>query len=154
MSLVELLDVLPQDHPLRGRILQLFQAHAQALASLQAGDGLWHQMLDRTDTYTETSCSAMFTYALAKGVNHGWLDPAAYGPVALEGWNGLSTRVDDQGHITGTCIGTGYADDYVYYYHRPAVDDIHGYGPVLLAGSEDNPLPEESPVPKLRRRSR
>ena len=136
VSMVELLDVLPEDHPLRGRILRLFRANAQALASLQAGDGLWHQMLDRTDTYTETSCSAMFTYALAKGVNRGWLDAPAYGPVALAGWNGLSARIDDQGHITGTCIGTGYGDDYVFYYHRPAVDDVHGYGPVLLAGSE------------------
>ena len=33
-------------------------------------------------------------------------------------------------------FGTGYADDYIYYYHRPAMDDVHGYGPVLLAGSE------------------
>jgi aryl-alcohol dehydrogenase-like predicted oxidoreductase len=24
----------------------------------------------------------------------------------------------------------------LYYYHRPAVDDIHGYGPVLMAGAE------------------
>ena len=85
LSLVELLDVLPEDHPSRGRILRLFRAHAQALAGLQAGDGLWHQMLDRTDTYTETSCSGMFTYALARGVNRGWLDAAAYGPVATGG---------------------------------------------------------------------
>jgi rhamnogalacturonyl hydrolase YesR len=93
-------------------------------------------MLDRTDSYTETSCSAMFTYALARGVNRGWLDASAYGPVALAGWAGLSTRIDDQGHVTGSCVGTGYADDYIYYYHRPDLDDIHGYGPVLLAGSE------------------
>jgi unsaturated rhamnogalacturonyl hydrolase len=136
VSLAELLDVLPENHPLRGRILRLFRANAEALAGLQAGDGLWHQMLDRTDSYTETSCSAMFTYALAKGVNRGWIDAPAYGPVVLAAWNGLSGRVDEQGHVTGTCIGTSYADDYVYYYHRPASDDIHGYGPTLLAGSE------------------
>ncbi|HEX4053377.1 MAG TPA: glycoside hydrolase family 88 protein [Tepidisphaeraceae bacterium] len=136
MAMVELLDVLPQDHPQRARILRLFRAYAQAVASLQAGDGLWHQMLDRTDSYTETSCSAMFTFALARGVNRGWLDASAYGPVAQAGWNGLTSRIDDEGHITGTCVGTGYADDYVFYYHRPQTDDIHGYGPVLLAGAE------------------
>jgi rhamnogalacturonyl hydrolase YesR len=136
LSMADLLDVLPEDHPMRGRILRLFRAQAQALASDQAGDGMWHQMLDRGDTYTETSCSAMFVYALAHGVNQGWLDGGAYGPVAQAGWDGLTTRIDAKGHITGTCIGTGYADDYVYYYHRPAPDDIHGYGPVLLAGSE------------------
>jgi rhamnogalacturonyl hydrolase YesR len=135
MAMVEVLDVLPEDHPLRGRVLRLFREHCKALASAQAGDGLWHQMLDRIDTYTETSASAMFTYCLARGVNKGWLD-IGYAPVAQAGWNGLSVRIDEQGHITGTCVGTGYADDYVYYYHRPSVDDIHGYGPVLLAGSE------------------
>ncbi|MGD0464086.1 MAG: glycoside hydrolase family 88 protein [Tepidisphaeraceae bacterium] len=136
MAMVELLDVLPPDHPMRARVLRLFRAHAQALATMQAGDGLWHQMLDRTDTYTETSCSAMFTFALARGVNRGWLDASAYGPVAQAGWNGLTTRIDEQGHVVGTCIGTGYADDYVFYYHRPHIDDVHGYGPVLLAGAE------------------
>jgi unsaturated rhamnogalacturonyl hydrolase len=135
MAMVEVLDVLPEDHPLRGRILRLFRQHARALASLQSGDGLWHQLMDRTDSYTETSCSAMFTYCLARGVNKGWLD-VSFAPVAQAGWNGLSARIDDQGHITGTCVGTGYADDYVYYYHRPELDDIHGYGPALLAGAE------------------
>jgi rhamnogalacturonyl hydrolase YesR len=136
LAMVELLDVLPPDHPARARILRLFRAHAEALASLQAGDGLWHQMLNRPDSYTETSCSAMFTFALAHGVNHGWLDPSAYGPVAQAAWNGLTTRIDQQGHVVGTCIGTGYASDYVFYYHRPHIDDVHGYGPVLLAGAE------------------
>jgi unsaturated rhamnogalacturonyl hydrolase len=136
MAMAEVLDVLPENHPLRGQILRLFRQHCRALASLQAGDGLWHQMLDRSDTGTETSCSAMFVYCLAHGVNKGWLDSAAYGPVAQAGWLGLAARIDEQGHITGTCVGTGYADDYIYYYHRPLVDDIHGYGPTLLAGAE------------------
>ncbi len=136
MAMTELLEVLPADQAQRGNILQLFRQQAQALASLQGGDGLWHQMLDRPDSYTETSCSAMFVFGLARGVNRGWLDAMAYGPVAQAGWNALSTRIDDAGHVTGTCIGTGYGDDYVFYYHRPATDDYHGYGPVLLAGAE------------------
>jgi rhamnogalacturonyl hydrolase YesR len=78
----------------------------------------------------------MFTFAFARAVNRGWLDAAAYGPVAQAGWNGLSTRVTDDGKVQGVCVGTSYADDYTYYYYRPSTDDIHGYGPVLLAGSE------------------
>jgi rhamnogalacturonyl hydrolase YesR len=136
MAMVELLDVLPEDHPNRPAILHLFRTQAQAVASLQSGSGLWHQMLDRPDSYLETSCSAIFTYCLARGVDRGWLDGAAYGPVAQTGWNGLTARISEDGRVTGTCIGTSYADDYVYYYSRPAADDVHGYGPVLLAGSE------------------
>jgi len=136
MAMADLLTVLPEDHPDRTAVLQQFRALAQGVASVQGGDGLWHQMLDRTDSYTETSCSGMFCYALARGVNRGWLDAAAYGPVAASAWDALVTRVGPDGHITGTCVGTGMADDYVFYYHRPAPDDIHGYGPMLLAGAE------------------
>jgi Glycosyl Hydrolase Family 88 len=69
-------------------------------------------------------------------VNRGWLNAGTYAPVAISGWDGLTTRIDSEGRVTGTCVGTGYAADYVYYYHRPATDDVHGYGPVLMAGSE------------------
>jgi rhamnogalacturonyl hydrolase YesR len=136
MSMAELLSVMPEDHPQRAAILKLYRAHAQGLATLQAGSGLWHQMLDRQDTFLETSCTAMYTYAIARGVNRGWLDPGAYGPVAIAGWNGLTTKISRDGHLSDVCPGTSYAADYIYYYHRPAVDDIHGYGPTLLAGAE------------------
>ena len=136
MAMAELLSVLPETHPDRPAVLKAFRTLAEGVATVQAGDGLWHQMLDRTDTYTETSASAMFTFAIARGVDRGWLDAPSYGPVAQAGWNGLASRVDANGRVLGTCVGTNYADDYVYYYTRPSVDDIHGYGPILLAGSE------------------
>lgn len=136
MAMVELLGELPADHPGRDTVIKLLREESQTLATLQSGSGLWHQMLDRPDSYLETSASAMFTFAIARGVNRGWLDVHAYGPVALAGWNGLASRIDENGNISGTCIGTSYAADYVYYYNRPMRDDVHGYGPVLLAGSE------------------
>jgi rhamnogalacturonyl hydrolase YesR len=136
MAMVELLDVMPADHPRRPAILNLLRSHAKGIASYQAGSGLWHQLLDRGDSYEETSASAMFTYALARGVNHGWLDAGTFGPVAIAGWKGIETRIDNQGRVTGTCVGTSYASDYPYYYNRKMTDDPHGYGPVLLAGSE------------------
>lgn len=136
MAMADLLEVLPADHPRRADVLKLFRAEAKGVASMQAGNGLWHNMLDRPDTFTETSCSGMFVYAIAKGVNHGWLNSTAYGPVALSGWEGLRTRVGADGRLSGVCIGTGFADDYPYYYARPETDDVHGYGPMLLAGSE------------------
>jgi unsaturated rhamnogalacturonyl hydrolase len=136
MAMCELLDVLPENHPQRAAILKLYRTHARALASRQSGQGLWHQMLDRPDSYLETSCSAMFTYAIAHGIDRGWLDGSIYGPVAITGWNAVKTRIDSRGNISGVCVGTSYAADYVYYYDRPSRDDQHGYGPVLMAGAE------------------
>ncbi|MEA2710301.1 MAG: unsaturated rhamnogalacturonyl hydrolase [Phycisphaerales bacterium] len=136
VAMVELLDLLPEDHADRAELIRILKAHAKGVATRQSGAGLWHQMLDRADSYLETSCTAMFSYSMAKGVNRGWLDASTYGPVAIAGWNGVTTRIDDEGHLDGVCVGTNYANDMVYYYNSPAMDDVHGYGPVLLCGAE------------------
>jgi unsaturated rhamnogalacturonyl hydrolase len=137
MATVELLDVLPEDHPSRDRILDTLRAHVKAVAKLQSGSGLWHQMLDKTDSYLETSASAIFVYSIARAINRGWISPVSYGSVAQAGWNALTTRVNPRGQVEGTCVGTTLAGDNVYYYNRPqSVYATHGYGPVLLAGAE------------------
>ena len=135
MSMCELLDVLPADHPKRAEILRMVRTQIKALAQCQSGTGLWHQLLDRNDSYLETSCTAMFTYAIAHAVNKGWV-PAWYGGVAQAGWNGVMSRQNKEGGFDGTCVGTDYSAEAAYYYYRPATDDVHGYGPVMMAGAE------------------
>jgi unsaturated rhamnogalacturonyl hydrolase len=138
MASVELLDVLPEDHPGREEVLANLREHIRSIAKLQSGaSGLWHQMLDKTDSYVETSASAMFVYSMARAIDAGWISPVSYGSVAQAGWIGVTTRVNERGQVEGTCVGTTLASDNVYYYNRPqSVFATHGYGPVLLAGAE------------------
>jgi len=137
LASVELLDVLPADHPGRAKVVENLRAHVRAVAKLQSGAGLWHQMLDKTDSYLETSASAIFVYSIARAIDAGWISPASYGSVAQAGWMGVTTRVNGRGQVEGTCVGTTLAGDHVYYYNRPqSVFATHGYGPVLLAGAE------------------
>lgn len=137
MAMVELLEVLPENHPARARILEIYRAHAAALAAAQGHAGLWHQLLDRRESYEETSASAMFVYALARGINRGWLDARAFGPAVSLGWNAVTTRVNAKGQVEGTCVGTGMGWDPMFYMYRPVhVLAAHGYGPVFLAGAE------------------
>ena len=136
MATAELLSVMPADHPDRARVLDIFQRAAQGAAAVQGGMGLWHQLLDKTDSYLETSASAMFTFAIARGVNRGWLSPV-YAPVAQAGWQAVATRVRGDGRIEGICVSTTAAYDSVYYYNRPTdLNAMQGYGPVLMAGAE------------------
>ena len=137
MTLVELLEVLPQDHPDRAAVIDLLRAHVRGLAARQSGSGFWHQLLDRDDSYLETSATAIYAFAIARAVNRGWIDAAAYGPAALLAWHAVTTRVNGQGQVEGTCVGTGMGFDPAFYYHRPTSPfAAHGYGPVLLAGAE------------------
>src|SRR4029078_7950951 len=91
----------------------------------------------RNDSYLETSASAMYVYAIARGINRGWLDALTYGPTVSLGWNAVAQKVNAQGQVEGTCIGTGMGFDPAFYYYRPtSVFAAHGYGPGLLAGAE------------------
>lgn len=131
MSMAETLDILPEGYPGRNRVLHLYRSMVRSLANLQHGSGFWHNLLDKNDTYLETSCTAMFTYTVAKGINEGWISHV-YGPVAVTGWNATKSRVLENGAVDGTCEGTTFAHDNTYYYHRGAsIHATHGYGPVL-----------------------
>jgi rhamnogalacturonyl hydrolase YesR len=137
LTMTEVLDVLPENHPDRQLILDLLREHIRGLASCQSGEGFWHQLLDRNDSYLETSATAIYVYCIARAINRGWIDPVAYGPVAHLGWNAVTTKVNAEGQVEGVCGGTGMAFDPAFYYHRPVnVYAAHGYGPVLLAGAE------------------
>jgi unsaturated rhamnogalacturonyl hydrolase len=136
MAMAELLSVMPETHSDRSKVLEIFRRGARGAVETQSGTGLWHQLLDKADSYLETSASAMFTFAIARGVNRGWL-PVSYAPVAQTGWRALETRIRPDGQIEGICVGTTAAYDAVYYYNRPTeLKAMQGYGPTLMAGAE------------------
>jgi unsaturated rhamnogalacturonyl hydrolase len=136
MAQVDLLDRLPQSHPQRAQLLDILQRHILGIARYQGAEGLWHQLLDKTDSYLETSCSAMFTYAIARSVNQGYIEQR-YASIAQRGWEGVMTKIRPDGQVEGVCAGTSVSDDLVSYYRRPTpLNDIHGIGAVILAGTE------------------
>jgi rhamnogalacturonyl hydrolase YesR len=137
MAMVEVLEMLPKDHKGRKAVLEQLRAHIKGLASYQSKEGFWHQLIDRDDSYLETSATAIYTYAIARAVNRGYVDAQMYGPMANLAWNAVATKVTANGQIEGICVGTGMAFDPAFYYFRPtSVKAAHGYGPTLLAGAE------------------
>lgn len=149
LTLTEVLDVFPKNHPRRAYILELYQKHIQALVALQSGEGFWHQLLDKEDSYLETSATAIFTYCIARGINKGWINATTYGAAALLGWNAVSTKINARGQVEGVCVGTGMAFDPAYYYYRPVSEyAAHGYGGTILAGAEIIDLLEKQ-YPKI-----
>lgn len=133
----EVLDALPNGHPGREKVLHLLQKHIAGIAACQGGNGFWHQLLDRNDSYYETSATAIFAYCIAHAVNKGWIDSVAYAPIAQLAWSAVATQINSQGEVEGTCVGTGMAFDPAFYYHRPVhTHAAHGYGTVIWAGAE------------------
>jgi rhamnogalacturonyl hydrolase YesR len=132
----ELLLRLPAGHPRRDRILEIFRQQMSGILKYQGDNGLWHQVLDRPETFEETSCTAMFVLALARGVRSGWLGPENAGP-AGRGWRGVCSRILADGTVTGICQGTSIGPDLAFYAKRSTPPhDPRGLGAVIMAGIE------------------
>lgn len=132
----ELLSLLPENHPKRPELIRMLLRQIVGFSRYQDISGLWHQVLDRPDSYQETSVTAMFVYTVAKAVNQGWINPR-YLTIAQNGWNALAAKINPDGQMQDVCIGTSIEEDIRYYYNRPKeLNDTHGLGAMLLAGSE------------------
>lgn len=137
LTACELLDILPKETNGYNEIMTRFKTHIEQLAKMQNHNGFWHQMLDRQETYEETSATAIYTYCMAHAINKGWIEAMVYGPQTILGWNAVATQIDNKGMIHNTCVGTGMGFDPAFYAYRPVhVMAAHGYGPVVWAGAE------------------
>ena len=135
MAITDLLHFVPENHPKRAELLKIYNNVMQGLMARQNKDGLWHQVLDRPKSYTETSCSGMFTYSLLVGSNKGWL-PSSARAAGLKGWDGLQTKLTDKNQLKDVCVGTDMSEKVQYFFKRPRVThDQHGIGPYLLAAA-------------------
>ena len=140
-GMAELLRSLPDNHPWHPSVMRGYRAMMESLLRYQSSNGLWRQLIDKPELWTETSGSAMFTFAMVTGVKHGWLDAATYGPAARRAWLALVARLDADASLREICVGTGKAntevgDDlakqYDYYAARPRrTGDLHGQAPML-----------------------
>lgn len=60
MATADLLAVMPQNHPMRPEVLECFRRQCSGVVRYQGKNGLWHQLLDKEDSYEEITGTAMF----------------------------------------------------------------------------------------------
>ena len=157
MGLVDVLDFIPKNHPSRPILIKLLKKTAAGILKYQdPASGVWWQVTDqgnRTGNYLESTSSCMFVYALAKGVNHGYL-PDTMVPAIREGYRGIIRefvrKEADTGLISLTrcckVAGLGLSKkrdgSFEYYTLREPIvsNDLKGMGPFINAGIECDKL--------------
>jgi unsaturated rhamnogalacturonyl hydrolase len=123
LVLVEALETIPRDHEGYESIEHIYLRLAQGLKRTQDRvSGGWYQVVDKghvPNNWIETSGSAMFTYALKKGIDLGLLDEKDYGPVVEGGYRSITAHaaVNSDGlvDIYEACDGLGVQDSYEKY---------------------------------------
>jgi unsaturated rhamnogalacturonyl hydrolase len=104
----------------------------EALLRYQADDGMWRQLVDREDSWKETSATAMFGYAIALGARTGLLPEDVFQNAYEKAWRGLTAYLTEDGRLREVCAGTWQQPDDAFYLGRPRVTgDFHGQAPLL-----------------------
>ena len=155
MALVDELDYFPANHPARPALIAtLNQVCAGILRYQDADTGLWFQVMDqrhRPGNYLEATASTMFVYALARGINQGYLN-LSYLPATERAYRGILDHLitldaPNVWSLQQCCSVAGlggspsnghYRDgSFAYYVSEPIVkNDLKGVGPFILAGIE------------------
>ncbi|MBF0576993.1 glycoside hydrolase family 105 protein [Dysgonomonas sp. GY617] len=133
MAQADLLTMLPKNHPKRQALIENFKQQVSGVGRYQGKNGLWYQILDKTDSYEEITGTAMFVFGIARGVREGWIGKD-FIYVAEQGLKGMMTKMSDDGDVTAICVGTGIMPSLSFYYNRKTQENAPmGEGPVLRA---------------------
>lgn len=133
MAQADLLTMLPKNHPKRDELIANFNRQVKGVLQYQGKNGLWYQILDKTDSYEEITGTSMFVFAIARGVREGWINKD-YIYAAEQGLKGMMNKMTNNGDVTAICVGTGIMPSLQFYYNRPTQENAPmGEGPVLRA---------------------
>jgi unsaturated rhamnogalacturonyl hydrolase len=132
-GLALLLEEMPKDYKHRPFYEDLYKKMAKRILELQPQDGLWRTSLLAPENFNhgEVSGSGFHTFALAWGINHGYLDPKVYQPAVLKAWKAIAECQHENGKV-GWVQNIGFDP-------KPADKDSwqnFGTGAFLMAGSE------------------
>ncbi len=138
LGLVLSLAEMPKSHPDFGPLLLAFQQHMATLAQHQDPTGMWHQVIDRPESYRELTATAMIAFSMLRGIRNGWLDQSSYLPRVQRAWYALRARIGSGGGLVDVCTGTGKQKSLRDYLDRPAIlgSDPRGGAMALLLAAE------------------
>ena len=128
LGLAETLTHLPEDHPGREEILNIYRKLLDAVAATQYMSGMYPQVLNVPGSYQEFTATCMMGIALARGLRLEWIG-SAYRPALELAWQGVVERTDNQGNVVDGCVSTGVQGSLQEYLDRPAIfgrDDRSG----------------------------
>ncbi|MCB1204867.1 MAG: glycoside hydrolase family 88 protein [Verrucomicrobiae bacterium] len=145
LGLALTLQVFPENHEGYGEMRDALVAHLQDLAAHQDNDGMWHQIIDHPDSYAELTATSMIAYAIATGLEKGWLESKDWGTRLDSAWAAVKMHVATDGrNFVNVCTGTGKQATLEDYYRREAIlgPDGRGAAMVMMLASKMKKLGE------------
>jgi unsaturated rhamnogalacturonyl hydrolase len=106
-ALVDTLTYLPDDHPDRNELEEMFQDISSTLLKWQEGNGYWHNIIDDPESPHETSGTLMFAYSLKRGLEMGLLEDEKYVQAASKAFKVCKGTVNSNGAVRRVAVVPG-----------------------------------------------
>lgn len=154
MALVDVLDIIPKDHPRRDELVGLVRQLVKAHAKYQDPEtGLWFEVVDRgdvPDNWLETSSSSMYTYTISRAVDRGYVS-RDYEKYAEKGYRGVLASItrnpDGTIAMPNICEGTNVGDLAFYLGRARHTNDLHGLGAFIIMNEQMRRIAERMTSP-------
>jgi Domain of unknown function (DUF4861)/Glycosyl Hydrolase Family 88 len=126
---------LPDSHPRKQEVNALAKKFFTAILKYQNQEGLWNQEMTEHTSFVETSGSGLMLFGLGICIEKGIMDKSVL-PQFIKGLSGYTSYISPDGAISNVTIGClcpkdGTKKDYIK--HAWKLNDIHAFGPVVLA---------------------
>lgn len=151
-ALAELCYDLPQEFPRRDEVRDAFRAVIDGCLAVQDADGMFHQCMEDSGSYPESSGTGLVLYGMGRGIKNGSLDRKKMVEPFLRGLHGLLRCIALDGsiyHCCTGCLAPGEATIASYAMHPWKCNDIHAAGPVILAFGQAEQLYRNQLIPSF-----
>lgn len=148
-TLVDTMTYLPPNSPEFRQVSAILQETASALKRYQDRDGFWHQVVDRPESFPETSGTGLISYYFARAVRQGYLPRAGFEKASKKAFEALAKhRISSSGAVYGASISTPPLSSVDRYMSRATpVDDPHGVGAAIYAAAGQLLLEGKGEIP-------
>jgi rhamnogalacturonyl hydrolase YesR len=129
---------MPSDSQHLPSMASAYREHLLAMIDHQDEMGMWHQIVDRPESYREFTVTCMTTFAMVRGLRNNWLDRQTFEPFVQRAWESIKCRIGPNGKLVDVCTGTGKQKNRQAYYDRTAIlgKDDRGGAMALMVSTE------------------
>lgn len=102
-GMAKIIDILPKEKKAeRKKLVGYVKELLDGCIAYMRPDGLFHDVVDKPDTFVETNLSQMLAYSIYKGIKGGWLEDK-YRAAADKMRAGAHSKIDEYGVIQDAC---------------------------------------------------
>jgi len=106
-GIIDALEYIPDDHPERDQLVEIFRDTCSGLLRHQDKSGFWHNLVDDIETSLEASGTLMFAYSFMKGIEAGLLSEETYREPAKQAMQVCEGVVTEDGDVRRVSIPEG-----------------------------------------------